>query len=105
MQNTNDLFSDTFDASAFSRLDSDYDATPDPCDVADYNHRVRFGYQSVPCQNYTKTQKDPFISMKTIEVKKALSSGYNVVVDGWYVVAWTDTNKKAKQIAISLKQG
>jgi hypothetical protein len=44
MQNTNDLFSDNFDASAFSRLDSDYDATPDPCDVADYNHRVRFGY-------------------------------------------------------------
>ena len=43
--------------------------------------------------------------MKTIEVKKALSSGYNVVVDGWYVVTWTDTNKKAKQIAISLKQG
>jgi hypothetical protein len=43
MQN-NDIFNDTFDASAFSRLNSDYDAAPDPCDVADYNHRLMCGY-------------------------------------------------------------
>jgi hypothetical protein len=44
MQNIDDIFSDTFDATAFSRLASDYDAMPDPCDIADYNHRARFGY-------------------------------------------------------------
>ena len=96
MQNTNDLFSDTFDASAFSRLDSDYDATPDPCDVADYNHRVRFGYQSVPCQNYTKTQKDPFISMITIN--KASQGGYIVALDGAWL-AWFPKIKTARAFA------
>jgi len=41
--------------------------------------------------------------MKTIEVKKNMWGGYNVVVDGWYVVATTDTMKKAKQLAVSFK--
>ena len=40
--------------------------------------------------------------MNRVTILQPFHGGFNIVLDKWYVVAWTDTEEKAKQIAKEL---